>query len=157
MVRYLVEPLAPPTQRRWTRHDLPIDVEGGSYQSCVGRRGLQGPNAAGRWEEKLEGMYTSGLAGVSGQLVFVPHANRFGNSPPAPAVLHLPTGGVPDAIAAARNADDMHDPMFTTTDLYVASEDTLYWFSASNQTHGSVGVPVKTAAVIQGTVQLTAM
>ena len=157
VVRYIVDPLAPGAIPYWTRHDLPVDVEAGSYQSCVGRRGLPPANVAGEWGDKLEGTYTCGVAGVSGQLVFVPHGNRFGISPPAPAVLHLPGGRVPDAIAAARNADDWRDPLYTTTDLYVASGDTLYRFAAGNQTHGSVGVPVKTAAVIQGTAQLTAM
>ncbi len=159
VVRYIVDLLAPAGTRLWTRHDLPIDVEAGSYQSCVGRRGSP-PYNGGPAAPKYEGTYTCGVAGTSGQLVFVPLVNRFGRSPPAPAVLHLPGDRIPDAIATARNSNDSRpgwDPLYTTTDLYVVSGDTLYRFAAENQTHGSVGVPVKTAAILQGTTQLAAM
>ena len=159
VVRYIVDLLAPAGTPLWTRHDLPIDVEAGSYQSCVGRRGPP-PSEGGPEASQNEGTYTCGVAGTSGQLVFVPLVNRFGRSPPAPAVLHLPDGRIPDAIATARNSNDSRpgrDPLYSTTDLYVASGDTLYRFAAENQAHGSVAVPVKTAAIIQGTTKLTAM
>lgn len=112
---------------KWQLHDLPIDVQAAGYESCLGRSA----HSFG-----VDGLYTKGTVGPSGQLIYAPLYNVFSpGMPAAPARLNLPGGLVADAIAAARNTDN-------STDLYAAAGGNLYWFSADNQKDGALGVLV---------------
>lgn len=124
----------------WNSHDLPIDIEAGSYDSVLGRA----PKGY------VDGLYTAGRAGSSGQLAFVPIINVFGTAPPSPMRLNLPGGAIPDAIASTRNAD-------LSTDLFVTSGSTLYYFASTNQADGAVGSALVTDAVLSDTEHLAAM
>lgn len=124
----------------WHKHDLAIDVEADTYQTCLGRavKGF------------VDGMYTSGRAGSSGQLVYSPIVNVFGDGPPTVSRLNLPGGVIPDSIASTRNAD-------LSTDLYVISGDKLFYFSSGNQQDQATGVLLIQNAVFSGTEKLLGM
>ncbi|KAF5988058.1 hypothetical protein FBULB1_1615 [Fusarium bulbicola] len=97
--RFYVSPLA--TDRHWISHDVPVDIQDGNYQSCIGR--FQ--------NELVDGVFTCGVSGTSGQLVYVPISNAFGSGPPAPRTLSLPGNVAASAIATARAYNN-------STDLY---------------------------------------
>ncbi|PHH62187.1 hypothetical protein CDD81_7381 [Ophiocordyceps australis] len=122
ITRYYIDPERS-TGTLWVKHDVPVDIESGDYQSCVGR-------LAPGW---TDGVFTLGRAGREAQLVYVPVINVFGLGPPQPLRLHLPNdeGGersheIPSAMAAARNLDG-RSPL---TDLYVVGGSTLYRLAA---------------------------
>ena len=106
---------------RWIEHRLPID--GGRVQaSCLGR-------CRGGWD--VDGLYLAGMAGARAKLLYAPLYNPFNPLQPRWARhLELPRGRTADAIAACRNADN-------TSDLYVAAQGMLYYFSATNQNEGA--------------------
>lgn len=137
--RYHVD-LSKATGKAWTLQDVPIDIETGDYQSCVGR-----PSG-----ERSEGVYTSGKVGGISQLVYVPLVNVYGGGPPLPSRLILPGGVTAAAIASTCNADG-------TTDLYAISGSTLYRFASDHQMDGAVGSPLLSQSIFQGTQQVTAM
>ncbi|GMQ29588.1 hypothetical protein Aconfl_22310 [Algoriphagus confluentis] len=124
----------------WHTHDLPIDVEADTYQTALGRA-VKG---------YVDGMYTSGRAGESGQLVFTPVVNVFGDGPPTPVKLNLPGGLIPDSIASTRN-DDL------STDLFVVSGDKLFYFSNANQKSGATASLLIENEVFLGTSKLIGM
>ena len=136
--RYYIDPAATDGYY-WHRHDLPIDIEADNYSSCIGRapKGL------------IDGLYTAGRAGSSGQLVFCPLFNVFGGGPPTPVRLNLPDGAVPSAIASTRNPD-------LSSDLFVASGSSLYYFASTNQKDSAQGVPLFQTALFQGVSRLFA-
>ncbi|PKY05495.1 hypothetical protein P168DRAFT_288959 [Aspergillus campestris IBT 28561] len=113
----------------WVKHDVPVDISSGDYQSCIGRVK----------KGRVDGVYTSGQVEGSPQLVYVPIVNVYGDTAPAPRRLQLPNGAVPSAIASARNGPDAVPDLRATTDLYVTSESKLYWFAADTQKDGSSG------------------
>lgn len=116
-----------PTKPAWTPRDLSIDVQAIGDQTCLGRSA----RAYG-----IDGMYTKGFVGTSGQLIYTPLVNVADPSlQPSPSRLYLPGDLVPDAIAAARNSDN-------TSDLFVAAQGTLYWFASTNQKDQSTAVAV---------------
>jgi hypothetical protein len=126
----------------WTAHDVPVDIEAGKYQSCVGRAG----------GEEVDGVYTSGTADGAGQLVYVPICNPWGTGPPDVSRFSLP-GDVPAAaIATARNAENS-----SYTDLYAIGGSTLYLFAAGTQDSQTVGVALTTNDFFLGTTKLSAM
>lgn len=125
----------------WNSHDLPIDVEADNYHSCLGRA---------PWGS-VDGLYTAGHAGESGQLAFRPVINWYNQyAPPTPVRLNLPGGAVPSAIASTRNSDQ-------STDLFVTSGSTLYYFSSSNQADSAMGATLITNDFISDTSKLAAM
>ena len=125
----------------WVSHFLPIDVETDNYQSCIGRAR----------KGYVDGLYTAGHVGDSGQLVFRPIINVFGEgAPPTVARLDLPNDAVPTAMASIRNED-------YSTDLFVTSGSTLYYFSSSNQADRAVAESLITNDFISDTVELAAM
>ncbi|MCJ1398294.1 hypothetical protein MMC11_001491 [Xylographa trunciseda] len=130
----------------WVRHDLPVDIESGNYQSCVGRK----------VKTSVDGVYTMGKSGTSAQFVYVPIINAFGSGPPTPSRLSLPGGIAASAIAAARN-ENTNPTLHGTTDLYAIGGSTLYCFDAQEQRiDGALG-SVLTNAILAGTSQLIAM
>ncbi|MCJ1288432.1 hypothetical protein MMC26_007789 [Xylographa opegraphella] len=131
----------------WVRHDVPVDIESGNYQSCVGRK----------VKTSVDGVYTIGKSGTSSQFVYVPIINAFGSGPPTPSRLSLPGGITASAIAASRN-EDPNPTLHGTTDVYVIGGSTLYCFDAQGQRiDGAVGRSVLTNAMFAGTSQLIAM
>lgn len=113
----------------WKPHDVAIDIEAAAYASCLGRKAEQGPYP-------VDGIYTSGTVGGRPQFVYAPLFNAFDSTiAPNPDVLHLPGGGVPDAIAASRNSDN-------TSDLYAAASGALYYLASTNQENDATGVLV---------------
>ncbi|KAH7131461.1 hypothetical protein B0J13DRAFT_642157, partial [Dactylonectria estremocensis] len=145
IARYYVDPLKA-SGTFWTHHDVPVDIEDGSYQSCVGRA----------QNGYVDGIYTSGTAGASAQLFYVPVINVFGGGPPLPSRLSLPGGAQASAIATARNTNTSSS-LYGTTDLYTISGCILYRFPAENQVDGSVGTPLINNTFFWGTTQLSAM
>lgn len=138
IVRYYVNPRSSSTC--WIEHDVPVDIQAGAYQSCVGRV----PNGF------VDGVYTSGTAGTSAQLVYVPIYNYLGDGPPATHRLSLPGSIQATAIATARDHD-------YSTDLYAVGGSTLYRFAADAQGDESVATPLITNSVLLGTASLSAM
>jgi|GEM_PF-634711 len=122
-----------PSAPKWIPRDLPIDVRAVNDDSCLGRMARSGG---------IDGVYTKGFVGTSAQLVYTPVVNAIDPAmPPAPSLLKLPGGLIADAIAAARNPDN-------TSDLYVASQGSLYWFASTNQRNQATGVRVATSPLL---------
>ncbi|RKL31528.1 hypothetical protein BFJ72_g10932 [Fusarium proliferatum] len=136
--RFYVNPLA--TDKHWISHDVPVDIQDGNYQSCVGR--FQ--------NELVDGVFTCGVSGNSGQLVYVPISNAFGSGPPAPRTLSLPGNVTASAIATARAYNN-------STDLYVIGGQTLFWFPANSQASQSVATTIFSNSIFQDTTELSAM
>ncbi|KAL6411777.1 hypothetical protein AUP68_04154 [Ilyonectria robusta] len=146
IVRYYIDP-SKSSGYHWVRHDVPVDIEHGDYQSCVGRAG----------HSRVDGVYTSGKAAGVPQLVYVPIINEFGDGPPMPTRLDLPDGASASAIATARNMDQT-SPLYGITDLYAVGGSTLYRFSAEDQdVDGVVGQPLITDSFLARTDELRAM
>ncbi|KAH7143340.1 hypothetical protein DER46DRAFT_673588 [Fusarium sp. MPI-SDFR-AT-0072] len=136
--RFYVNP--PATDKCWTLHDVPVDIQDGNYQSCVGR--FQ--------NELVDGVFTCGVSGNSGQLVYVPISNAFGSGPPATRTLSLPGSVTASAIATARAFNN-------STDLYAIGGQTLFWFPANSQADQSVATTIFSNSIFQGTTELSAM
>ncbi|KAI0972305.1 hypothetical protein F4678DRAFT_471847 [Xylaria arbuscula] len=145
IARYRVDP-AKSTGRYWVKADVPIDIEGGSYQSCVG----QVQNGY------IDGVYTSGQTAGEAQLVYSPIENVFGSGPPLPRRLGLPGGVLPSSIATARYSDPASE-FYTYTDLFAISGTTLYCFPPDAQQDSATAQPLVTSDVLSGTDQLFAM
>ncbi|KAK1721199.1 uncharacterized protein BDZ83DRAFT_584110 [Colletotrichum acutatum] len=145
IVRYYVDPQKA-SGRYWTSHSLPVDIQHGEYQSCMGRV------ACGF----VDGVYTLGTAGNSAQLVYVPIENAFGDGPPLPCRLSLPQNAQASAIAAARRPGSFASPD-GTTDLFAVNNSTLFYFPAERQTDGSVAIQLLDSNVLSGTSELAAM
>ena len=145
IARYYIDPLRS-TGSYWVKHDVPVDIEDGSYQSCVG----QVKNGY------IDGVYTSGSTGGAPQLVYVPILNVFGSGPPLPRRLALPGGVLQSAIAAARHTDQSSG-LRGFTDLFSISGSTLYRFAADAQKDGATAQPLFTSSVLSDTDQLLAM
>ncbi|KAL1954204.1 hypothetical protein VTO42DRAFT_1522 [Malbranchea cinnamomea] len=79
IVRYYVNPTRS-TGRYWKKHDVPIDIRAGRYQSCVGRV----------FNGYVDGIYTAGTDGGVAQFIYEPVVNVLGDGPPAPLRLALP-------------------------------------------------------------------
>ena len=123
--RYYIDPKKV-TGKAWNPHDVSTDIDASKVSSCLGRR--QG--------ERVDGLYTVGEIGGHHSLIYQPLYNPFNRKiPPNPARLVVPNGSAPSAIAAV--------PMDgNTTDLYVACNKSLYYFSADNQKDNAQGVKV---------------
>ncbi|KAK3679958.1 hypothetical protein LTR78_000335 [Recurvomyces mirabilis] len=146
ITRYYVNP-AKPGGTCWVRHDVPVDIQSGNYQSLTGRK----------VGALVDGVYTAGKSGASAQLVYVPIINAFGNGPPAPTRLSLPGGVAVSAMTVARN-ETPGSSMHGLTDLYAIGGSTLYYFDSEAQRNdGGVAKPVTTNAILSGTSQLFAM
>jgi len=132
ITRYYID-TTHPSAPKWTPHDLSIDVQVGSDDSCLGRMARAGG---------VDGVYTKGSVGNSAQLIYTPLYNAIDPTmPPAPSLLKLPGGLIADAIAATRNPDN-------TSDLYVAAQGSLYWFASTNQKNQAIGVLVATTPLL---------
>ncbi|KUJ14019.1 uncharacterized protein LY89DRAFT_784831 [Mollisia scopiformis] len=129
----------------WVKHDVPIDIEAGSYQSCIGRTG----------GDVVDGIYTSGVAGTDDQLIYTPILNAWGHGPPTVSRLIVPSGNPVSAIATARNADST-SPLYGTTDLYAVSNSALYRFAADAQGDNASGAVLVTSEVLSGCSKLLA-
>lgn len=145
IARYHIDPNKE-TGRYWVKHDVPVDIDQGNYQSCVG----QVKNAY------VDGIYTSGQTGGDPQLVYTPIVNAFGEGPPMPIRLGLPNGELQSAIVAARYVEEGSE-FYRLTDLYSVSGTTLYRFAADAQHDGNVGKPIVTADCLNDTTELLAM
>lgn len=132
ITRYYID-TTNPSAPAWMPHDLAIDVRTVSDDSCLGRTARAGG---------VDGIYTKGFVGQSAQFIYTPLYNAIDPTmPPLPSRLHLPGELIPDAIAAARNADN-------TSDLYAAAQGSLYWFASGNQRNDAVGVKVVTSPLL---------
>lgn len=137
--RFYIDP-SKKTGRYWNTHDLPIDIEVDKYDSCLGRAR----------KGRVDGLYTVGHAGGSGQLEFCPVINVYGSAPPTPVRLNLPGGITASVIAATRNAD-------LSSDLFAVSGKTLYYFASNNQSDGATALSLITNEVLSNTNKLAAM
>lgn len=118
----------------WHPHDLAIDLEAGKYSSCLGRR----------FGQYVDGLYTIGQVGGSAQFMYQPLYNAFNpNVPASPSLFQLPGGGIPDAIAACRNADN-------SSDLYATAGGTLYYLGSHDQANGATAVAVLSSPRFNG-------
>ncbi|KAB8253577.1 hypothetical protein BDV32DRAFT_158016 [Aspergillus pseudonomiae] len=139
IARYYVDPSIT-SGSRWVKHDVPVDIAAGYYQSCIGRvhRG------------RIDGIYTTGTSGGSPQLDYVPLENIFGDGPPLPTRFKLPDNKIPSAIATARKENG-------ETDLYMLSGETLYRIAAEKQTDDATADAVLNNSLLSGTGVLRAM
>lgn len=140
IARYYVNPTA--TDHCWTFHDVPVDIQSGSYQSCVGRFSVDSYGT--------DAVFTSGTSGTSAQLVYVPLENPFGQGPPPIRTLSLPGGVQATAIATSRASDG-------STDLFAIGGSTLYMFAADSPPSVSVATVLISSSFFNGTDHLTAM
>ncbi len=114
----------------WQVHDVSIDLEANSYESCLGRQYFNNSPH----QPTIDGLYTMGQVDGNAQFIFQPLYNVFNPSIPAPSArLQLPGKLIPDSMAACRKSDQ-------STDLYVCSQGGLYYFASSNQNDGSTAV-----------------
>jgi hypothetical protein len=130
----------------WRSHDVPIDVEPGKYQSCLGRKAFlkQVPGRVQVEVESIDGIYTTGRVAGSPQFVYAPLYNEFDlDQAPSPTRLNLPGKLMPDAISACRNPDD-------SSDLYAISNDGLYYFASTNQTEQATAVQIARNDLFRG-------
>ncbi|KAK4112979.1 hypothetical protein N656DRAFT_751974 [Canariomyces notabilis] len=141
--RYYVDPTQE-TGRYWVKHDISVDVEDASYQSCIGRRSMN---------DEVDGTYTSGTVKGKPQLVYLPVVNQWGPGPAETVRMSLPNKVVPTAITTARNTDKQ-SPLYATTDLYAIGDSTLYRFPAESLSSPQA---LATSSVLAGTDQLAAM
>jgi hypothetical protein len=123
----------------WQRYDLPVDVEADRYSNSVGR--LQ--------NGFIDGIYTAGHSVKSGQIVFCPTVNIYGDGPPTPVRLNLPGGAIPSAMASVRNED-------MSSNLYVTSGSSLYYFASSNQNDSAMGIRLIENSLFTGITRLFA-
>ncbi|KAI9148396.1 hypothetical protein HJFPF1_12228 [Paramyrothecium foliicola] len=130
----------------WKKQDVPVDIESGYYQSCVGQVN----------KGYVDGIYTAGHAGDAAQLAYSPIENVFGSGPPLPRRLALPGDQLPSAMAAARYTDSA-SPLYQSTDLYCVSGSTLYRFAADAQQDDAIAQALITSDVLLDTSQLYAM
>jgi hypothetical protein len=120
---------------RWIEHRLPIDAGAGVTASCLGR-------CRGGWD--VDGLYLAGRIDGEAQLLYAPLYNPFNPMQPRWARhLDIPGKAAADAIAACRNQDN-------TSDLYVAANGALYYFSASNQNEGAQALALGADPAFQG-------
>jgi hypothetical protein len=145
IARYHVDP-SKSTGRYWVKQDVPVDIENGNYQSCVGQ-------VKGGY---VDGIYTTGQAGDASQLVYTPVENAFGSGPPLPRRLGLPGGALPSAIATARYTDPSSE-FYSFTDLFAVGGSTLYRFAPDKQQDGATPQPIVTNDIFSNTSQLYAM
>ncbi|RGP71218.1 hypothetical protein FLONG3_7168 [Fusarium longipes] len=140
IVRYFVDPAA--SGPCWTKHDIPVDTEAGSYQSCVGRfsKGSFGTDA----------IFTSGMSDGSPKLDYVPLINPYGDGPPLVRKLSLPGGVLATAIATSRASDG-------STDLFAVGGPTLYMFPSDSTASDNVATTLISNSLLQGTEELKAM
>jgi hypothetical protein len=97
----------------------------------------------------VDGLYTAGHVGDSGQFEFLPLLNFFGDTAPTPSLLALPDKAVPEAIAATRNPD-------LSTDLFAIRGDGLYYFPSSGA-GAQPATKLLARDVLSGTRKLVAM
>ncbi|GLA06303.1 hypothetical protein AnigIFM60653_006834 [Aspergillus niger] len=147
IMRYYVSPSKSPG-RYWTKHDVPVDIESGTYQSCVGRKSKF---------DGVDGIYTSGQTANMPQLVYVPMVNEWGSGPPLPIRLSLPGGQLPSAITAARHDTYTGGNIYGTTDLYAISSDTLYRFPVDEQYDGAEAKALFSNSFLSNTSTLLSM
>ena len=146
IVRYFVDPTRT-TGTVWELHDVPIDIEDGNYRSCVGRAK----------DATVDGVYTSGMAAGSAQLVYVPIINLFGEGPPESTRFSLPSKIPASAITAARNTD-RDSQEYGSSVLYAIGGSTLFALTADEQQNeGAVGQPLLTDSLLANTDQLLSM
>lgn len=142
ITRYYIDPTKADGYA-WKQHDLAIDIDAGTYRSCLGQ-------SAGGGAYAVNGIYTSGTVNGTAQFVYTPLYNVFDPSvAPNPAKLSLPGNAVPDAMAANWKSDG-------TTDLFVTSGDGLYCFTADNQKSDAVAQLLFQNDVFTGTRKLFA-
>ncbi|MCX7108845.1 MAG: hypothetical protein NTX45_01710 [Proteobacteria bacterium] len=123
----------------WIPHDVAGDIDATSVVSCLGRRS----------GDSIDGIYTGGMIGGQSQLMFQPVYNKYSPTTPAPvARLELPAGVVSSALAAVPNGDG------TTTDLFVAGGQTIYYFASDNQKDLANAKIVLTGPIFQGIADL---
>ncbi|KAM4064425.1 gamma-glutamyltranspeptidase periplasmic precursor [Hirsutella rhossiliensis] len=145
IVRYRID-LAKASGHFWVKQDVPVDIEHGTYQSCIGRSA----------QTRVDGVYTAGSTAGAAQLVYVPIVNVFGDGPPPPVRLALPEDAPASAIAAARQGDKS-SPHLASTDLYAVSGSTLFRFAAAEQHDGARGAPLVSDGCLSLTDTLHAM
>ncbi|KAJ5100619.1 gamma-glutamyltranspeptidase periplasmic precursor [Penicillium angulare] len=132
--------------KAWVKHDLPIDLDPGIYQSVVGRKSGEG----------VDGIYTAGRISGNPQLIYEPIVNIYGDTAPTPTRLSLPDGNLPNAIAAVRNTSTSSS-LYECTDLYVVAGSTLYRYPADKQTTDAGGEIVLQDYIFTGAKSLYAM
>ncbi|RBR13209.1 hypothetical protein FVER53590_09895 [Fusarium verticillioides] len=140
IARYYVNPAA--TENCWMFHDVPVDIQAGNYQSCIGRFSVDSYGT--------DAVFTSGTTGTSAQLVYVPLSNPFGAGPPLIRTLSLPGGAQATAIATSRASDG-------STDFFAIGGSTLYMFAADSAPSVSVATTLFSSSFFSGTDQLRAM
>lgn len=139
--RFYIDPLKS-SGYYWNEHDLPVDIEAEHYDSCTGRL------PANDWP--IDGVYTAGRAGSSGQLVYTPVINVNGDGPPTSVRLQLPGNAIPGAIASTRNPN-------LTSNLFAVGNDSLYYFASTNQEDQASGASLMRSDIFTGTHKLSAM
>jgi hypothetical protein len=119
-------------QPAWQPHDVTIDLEADTYNSCLGRQHLSGSPV----QPTIDGIYSSGQIDGNAQLTFQPLYDEDDPTRAAPPVkLELPGGVIANAIASCRKSD-------LSTDLYLCAADTgLYYFASTNQSTGPNNTP----------------
>jgi hypothetical protein len=120
----------------WRPHDVAVDLEAVSYQSCLGRN----DHSYG-----VDGLYTAGTIDGLAQLIYTPLYNAFNPKVAAsPARLLLEGAATAERIAAVRNPDN-------SSDLYTVSGEALSYFASTNQHDQAEGAKIVTHPLLSGT------
>ncbi|MBK8458924.1 MAG: hypothetical protein IPL43_00815 [Micropruina sp.] len=122
--------------KAWHQHDVPVDIEAGSYASVLGRKS----------DATIDGVYVSGEIDGKPQIIYTPLFNDLRpDRNPLTDYLALTKAGDQraDAIAACRNPD-------ASSDLYAAAAGVLYRFASSNQGNGSVATVATSNSLFTG-------
>lgn len=125
----------------WKQHAMAVDLDISRYTSCLGRRAGQ----------KVDGIYTLGSIGTHDTLIFQPLYDRhFPDQQTNAEHMRLPAGSAPSSIAAV-TMNERHE-----TDLYVAGQGALYYFSSRGHLDGDNAIKVMDHPIFDGVTRLFA-
>jgi hypothetical protein len=134
--RYYIDPKKK-KGRIWRNLTMGGDLDPG-IKSCLGRKG----------GDLVDGIYTLGSINSIRELLYAPLYNPFDQAAP-PTITRLT---IPDGATALAVADVGKDE----TDLFVAADQSLYYFAKNNQNDGASGVEIKKDELFEGATKLYA-
>lgn len=138
--RYFVDPTKKISgnSTAWNPHDLSGNLQSGKITNCVGR--LQCKN-------KVDGVYTIGSLVNNTEIVYTPIYNDLQRGVAvAPTYITLPPNATPATTFMALSRPDATSPF---TDLFIATNGSLYFLTAAQQAVNTAPVLVYSNALLQ--------
>ena len=133
----------------WVPHYLTIDLQAGQVTTLLGCGPYDGPNGAAN---DIGGSYTLGKVGSSPQLMYAASFNfKNPEMTQSPLIFAPPTGSDASNMAMAVSAPSANAPY---TDLFFASNGSLYFIAYGDQVNNGTGDPalksIYTHSLFQG-------